>query len=203
MLNSFALWPGRIQSFACFTATINRLNALQFPLRGKALRRLNDFRACLFSVMICRSRRDRPIERQPFIMGYLYGFFIFAIVYFISAWILTGIAKRQIRATFTGITPRDIEQAMANAGVFKGWVKVNGEGQINQRLGFLRGGRKDRPVMSFAIEPEDDAVVLQIWLSEWIAVWGAIEVAHTVQFLMKRRKAFDAVAALELERTTA
>ncbi|MET4049479.1 MULTISPECIES: hypothetical protein [unclassified Rhodococcus (in: high G+C Gram-positive bacteria)] len=135
-------------------------------------------------------------------MGYLYGFFIFAIAYFISAWILTGISKRQIHATFSRVTPRDIEQAMADAGVFKGWVQVDGEGQINQRLGLLRGGRKGRPVMSFSIEPEDSVVVLQVWLSQWVAVWGAIEVAHTVQFLLKRRKAFDAVAALELERTT-
>lgn len=135
-------------------------------------------------------------------MEFVYGFLIFAIVYFVAAWILTGISKRQISASFAGVTRREIEQAMAAAGVFKGWVQVNGDGQINQRLGVLRGGRKGRPIMSFSIEEEDGSVVLQVWLSEWYAVMGAIEVAHTVQFLLKRRKAFTAALALEAERAT-
>lgn len=135
-------------------------------------------------------------------MEFVWGFLIFAIAYFISAWILTGISRRQIRSSFRGVTPRDIEQALAEAGVFKGWVRVDGEGHINQRLGMLRGGRKGRPVMSFAIEEENGEVVLQIWLSQWVATLGAIEVVHTAQFLLKRRKAFDAAAALEVARTT-
>lgn len=135
-------------------------------------------------------------------MEFVYGFFIFAISYFVIAWILTGISKRQMRASFTGVSPKEIEQALARAGVFKGWVQVDGEGQINQRLGFLRGGRKGRPVMSIAIEQENDAVALQVWLSQWVSTLGAIEVVHTAQFLLKRRKAFEAAADLELGRTT-
>lgn len=111
-----------------------------------------------------------------------------------------------LKAADTFILPRSHTEGhrtgVGRGGVFKGWVRVDGEGHINQRLGMLRGGRKGRPVMSFAIEEENGEVVLQIWLSQWVATLGAIEVVHTAQFLLKRRKAFDAAAALEVARTT-
>lgn len=122
-------------------------------------------------------------------MEIIYGFFIFAGVFFIMAAILGVFAKRQIDFYLVGASVDDAKLALESSGVLRsGWKSCDGRGQINIRPGFLLGGRDGRPIMSIDIEAEPQGARIQIWLSAWISKFGIMEPAHSIGVMMRRRK---------------
>lgn len=130
-------------------------------------------------------------------MDLIFGFFIFAIVFFVAAVILGIFAKRQSDFHLLGANADEARAVLEHSGVLQsGWKPASGEGQINIRPGFLRGGRQERPVISIDLDPSAQGTHVRIWLSAWIQNYGVMEPVHSIGVILRRNrimKALDAV----------
>ncbi|CAM3900866.1 hypothetical protein H7J08_30420 [Mycobacterium frederiksbergense] len=130
-------------------------------------------------------------------MEIIYGFLIFAGIFFIAAVILGVFAKRQIDFHLIGASIDDAKFTLETSGVLRsGWKPCDGRGQINIRPGFLLGGRDGRPVLSIDIEADPQGARIQIWLSAWISKFGIMEPAHSLGVMMRRHKIVKSLNAV-------
>lgn len=123
-------------------------------------------------------------------MDWVFGFFVFAAVFFAAAAILNVMAKRQADFRVVGGSANDLVALLEQSGALSsGWKRTQGKGNINLKLGFLRGGRAGRPVLSIDVADVPEGAHVTVWMSEWkTAVGKIIEPAHTIPVILRRNR---------------
>lgn len=123
-------------------------------------------------------------------VDWIFGFFVFAIVFFIAAGILTVIAKRQADFRVVGGSASELLALLEQSGALdSGWKRTSGKGRINIKLGFLRGGRADRPVLSIDVSDVAAGAHVTVWMSEWkTAVRSIMEPVPAIAVILRRNR---------------
>lgn len=123
-------------------------------------------------------------------MDIIFGFFVFAVVFFIAAGILTVIAKRQADFRVVGGSAQELLVLLEQSGALNsGWKRTQGRGGVNIKLGFLRGGRDDRPVLSIDINDVSEGAHVTAWMSEWKTVAiGIMEPMPAIAVILRRNR---------------
>lgn len=123
-------------------------------------------------------------------MDWIFGFFVFAIVFFIAAGILTVVAKRQADFRVVGGSARELMTILEQSGALdSGWKRTQGKGDVNIKLGFLRGGRDGRPVLSVDVNDVPEGAHVTVWMSEWkTAVRAIMEPVASIAVILRRNR---------------
>lgn len=123
-------------------------------------------------------------------MDWIFGFFVFAIVFFIAAGILTVVAKRQADFRVVGGSARELVAILEQSGALdSGWKRTQGKGDVNIKLGFLRGGRDGRPVLSVDVNDVPEGAHVTVWMSEWkTAVRAIMEPVASIAVILRRNR---------------
>lgn len=123
-------------------------------------------------------------------MDLVFGFFMFAIAFFIAAGILTIVAKRQADFRVVGGTARELIATLEQSGALdSGWKRTQGKGDFNIKLGFLRGGRDERPVLSIDVNDVPEGAHVTVWMSEWkTAVRSIMEPVPAIAVILRRNR---------------
>lgn len=136
-------------------------------------------------------RRNRSASAVPGgNVDWIFGFFVFALVFFIVAGILTVIAKRQADFRVVGGNARELMSILEQSGALNsGWKRTQGKGDVNIKLGFLRGGRNDRPVLSIDVNDVAEGAHVTVWMSEWkTAVRAIMEPVPAIAVILRRNR---------------
>lgn len=123
-------------------------------------------------------------------MDWIFAFFVFAVVFFIAAAILTVIAKRQADFRVVGGSAVELMAALEQSGALNsGWKRTQGRGDVNIKLGFLRGGRGDCPVLSVDVNDVPEGAHVTVWMSEWkTAVRSIMEPVPAIAVILRRNR---------------
>jgi hypothetical protein len=123
-------------------------------------------------------------------VDWIFGFFMFAIVVFIAAGILTFVAKRQADFRVVGGSARDLMALLEHSGALNsGWKRTQGKGGVNIKLGFLRGGRDNRPVLSIDVNDVPEGAHVTVWMSEWkTALRSIMEPVPAIAVILRRKR---------------
>ena len=79
-----------------------------------------------------------------------------------------------------------LEQSGALAS---GWKRTGGSGDVNIKLGFFRGGRDERPVLSIDIADVPEGAHVTVWMSQWkTAVRGIMEPVPAIAVILRRNR---------------
>lgn len=123
-------------------------------------------------------------------MDWIFGFFVFAFVFFVVAGILTVIAKRQADFRVVGGNARELMAILEHSGALNsGWKRTQGKGDVNIKLGFLRGGRDGRPVLSVDVSDVAEGAHVTVWMSEWkTSVRAIMEPVASIAVILRRNR---------------